>query len=310
MGVDADVCRWIAGDRPVVLVPPVRNKLGVGAFVAHRRAIRRVRPDVFHANLREMADARHALLAAESVRGVRVVAVDQLPLAPTHSLTRWFTRVVAQRVDRRVAVGERAARLVEDALDLAPGRVLTIYNGVPDVAVADPPATGRMVVGTFARLDRIKGLDVLLDAVAPLDVSVVIAGEGPERGALETRAGEHVEFVGWRDDTSALLASIDVYVLPSRNEGFPLSIVEAMLAARPVVATAVGSVAEAVIDGRTGFVVRSDDVDALRRAIAALADAPELRRRMGAAGRAHALEHFTDVTMARSFEALYDEVCG
>jgi hypothetical protein len=99
-------------------------------------------------------------------------------------------------------------------------------------------------------------------------------------------------------------------VLPSRLEGFPLSILEAMMAGRPVLATDVGSIREAVADGTTGLVVPAGDTDSLRRSLERLAADPDERRRMGEAGRARAVELFTADRMARSFEQLYGGVLG
>ena len=314
MGVDQAVCSWIAEARPnanVVLVAPVSNKRAVGALLALRRRIVRLGPAIFHANLRTVGDGQYALLAALSVRGVRVIAVEQLPYPPASRLSRRLKQATSRRLAAHVAVGRRAARLVEQQAGLQSGSVRTIYNGVPDLgAVRWRPPGERTLVGTLARLDPIKGLDVLLRAVEPLaDVDVMLIGDGPARGELELLVadlglGSRVRFVPWADDARARLAELDVFVLPSRNEGFPLSIVEAMLAGRPVVATAVGSVDEAV-DASTGIVVAPDDVGALRAAIQQLAKDPEQRRRLGEAGRLRALEHFTSGTMARAFEDLY-----
>ena len=105
-----------------------------------------------------------------------------------------------------------------------------------------------------------------------------------------------------------LLDEIDVFVLPSRLEGFPLSILEAMMAGRAVIATDVGSVAEAVLDGATGLVVRAGDADGLRDALGRLATNDEERHRLGAAGRRRALELFTADRMAQRFEQLYDRM--
>jgi len=320
MGVDAEICSWIASARPgtpVVLVRPVPNKLSIGRFLALRRHIARVGPDIFHANLRTIGDAGYGLAAALSVRGVKVVAVEQLPLPPTTRLAMWLKRRTSARLAAHVAVGRRVARLVEESARLKPDSVFTIYNGVPDLGpAAGRPAGSATVIGTFARLDRVKGLDVLLEAAAGLpDANVVVAGEGPERDSLRADARRlglegRLQLVPWSDAARDLLGDMDVFVLPSRNEGFPLSIVEAMLAARPVVATDVGSVREAVLDGVSGFVVPPDDVDALRSALRRLLDDAELRVHMGEAGRARALDHFTDTAMARAFEQLYERIDG
>jgi glycosyltransferase involved in cell wall biosynthesis len=125
--------------------------------------------------------------------------------------------------------------------------------------------------------------------------------------ARELGLDDRVQFVSWTDDSQAELAAMDVFVLPSRNEGFPLSVVEAMFAGRPVIATDVGSVAEAVT-AATGVVVPADDVTALRDAIATLAEDPGVRAELGAAGRARALELFSAAEMARRFEATYARI--
>lgn len=318
MGVDAEICAWLASVRPgasVVLVDPVPGKFAARPFRRLRRRIAEIRPDVFHANLRTMADARYALAAAVTLPSVRALAVEQLPIPPGSPTTRWFTRATCKRLDAHVAVGAEVAREVERKIGLPAGSVRTIYNGVPDLGPAPSrPVAGPVTLGTLARLDRVKGLDVLLEAVADLpEVTLTVAGEGPERRALVEQArrlalGDRFRLLPWSDDARAVFDDLDVFVLPSRAEGFPLSIAEAMLAGRPVVATRVGSVAEAVVDGVTGYVVPPDDAPALRKALARLAASAPERERMGAAGRERALDRFTADTMARAFERLYREL--
>lgn len=316
-GIDAEVCQWLADARPgtdVVLLPPLRTKAELRSFFAHRKRLAELAPAVFHANLRTMSDARWALLSAASVRDLAVLAVEQLPFPPPTTGQRLLKRLTSRLLDAHVAVGDRAARRTEAASGLREGRVRTIRNGVPDVDPDPGPPPGRRMIGTLARLDHIKGLDLLLHAAASLPgVEVVIAGDGPDRAELVQQAARlgiegRVRFVPWRDDARHLLADLDVFVLPSRNEGFPLSIVEAMLAARPVVATAVGSVEEAVVDGETGIVVPPDEVPALTEALRTLLDDPARAQAMGQVGRARALERFTAEVMATQFEALYDEL--
>jgi glycosyltransferase involved in cell wall biosynthesis len=318
MGVDAEICEWIAASRQgatVAIVRPVDSKYAVGAFLALRRSLVSLRPAIFHATLRQSADARHALSAATTVRGVKTVAVEQLPLAPSAPTSRWLKSTLSRRLDAHVAVGHEVARAVERDAGLSEGSVRTIYNGVPDLGpAAGRHANGSVVVGSLARLDRIKGIDVLLRAAAGVDgTRIVVSGDGPEAQALRAQAaelglGDRFRIEPWSDTRRDLFDEIDIFVLPSRAEGFPLSIVEAMLAGRPVVATGVGSVTEAVVDGTTGLVVPPDDVDALRAALERLSADPDERRRMGGAGRARALAHFTADQMAREFERLYAEL--
>src|SRR5207244_12000408 len=159
-----------------------------------------------------------------------------------------------------------------------------------------------------------KGYDVLLHALSALpDAALVLVGDGPERRALEALASslgldERVLFAGWQAQPRRYLTTVDVFALPSRFEGFPLAVVEAMLAELPVVASDVGSVPEAVREGETGLLVPPDDPARLAAALRRLPAEPPLRLRLGEQGRALALERFTAAAMARSFERLYEEI--
>ena len=316
LAADTNVGDWVAAGRPgtpVVAAADVRGKFALRDVLRLRRQIAELDARVFHANLRTIGDAQYGLLAASTVRGLAVVAVEQLPYPAFSKLSNLLKRITSRRLAAHVAVGTAAGRRVEELAHLPAGSIETIYNGVPDRGVLPLPGGAVCTLGTLARLDRIKGLDVLLRAIVDLrDVRLRIVGDGPDRAEIVSLARElalddRVEFASWTDDSQVELAAMDVFVLPSRNEGFPLSIVEAMFAGRPVIATNVGSVAEAVT-AATGVVVPADDVAALREAIATLAGDPDVRARLGAAGRARALELFSAAEMARRFEATYARI--
>ena len=114
--------------------------------------------------------------------------------------------------------------------------------------------------------------------------------------------------MGWSDDARSILDDADLFVLPSRAEGLPLSICEAMFAQLAVVACDVGSVREVVEHGVTGLLIPADDASALRDAIASLLADEPLRRSMGSAGLAVAAAEFTAEAMARKYEAIYSEI--
>ena len=320
VGIDQLVIDWVAEARPGTgtrLVPEVLGKSSLGPMLEHRRVLGELRPHVVHVNLNAMADARWAVLAATTLRGVRVVAVEHSPVPPAERSVMTIKRLGSHRLDAHVAVGDRAARTTERAVGLTPGSVRTIHNGVPDDVTIPPRAAGQSVVlGCLARLDPVKGLDVLLESVARLaGVRLIIVGDGPERAALETQVHRlgvqgRVELRPWDDHARWSLAEMDIFVLPSRNEGLPLSIIEAMLASRPVVASDVGSVREAVVDEETGFLVPAENVEALTRSLAVLVADPIARSRFGLAGRQRALDHFTAPRMAAAYGALYRELTG
>jgi glycosyltransferase involved in cell wall biosynthesis len=218
-------------------------------------------------------------------------------------------------VTRHVGVGERTSREVERLLGLPDGIVQTIHNGVPDEPFE--ASTKRLrgpVVGAVGRLEPQKGFDVLLRALREVPgASAVIVGDGEQRDelrALAERLGiqDRVDWIGWRDEPRSYLPGFDVFVLPSRFEGFPLALLEALLAQRAVVATNVGSVAEAVLPEQTGLLVPRDDPAALAAAIQRLLADDALRARFGAAGRELVQSRFTATHMARSFERLYAEL--
>jgi len=293
----------------------VRNKWHLGPIVEHVRAMRALRPDIVHANLWATVSGQYGVLAALLTPGARAVVVEQSPLATRSGWQRRFKRLTSRRLAAHVAVGERAARMVEDMIGLPAGAVRTIYNGVPDVPVDPlPRLADGPVVGALGRLSREKGFDVAVRALRRLpDATLVLVGEGPERERLEALAVElgvdqRLKLVGWSDEPRRFLGGFDVFVLPSRHEGFPLAVVEAMLAEVPVVAADVGSVREAVRDGETGYLVPPEDVDALAERLGGVLADAEVARRLGRMGRARAVEHFTAEAMARAFESLYREI--
>jgi glycosyltransferase involved in cell wall biosynthesis len=171
--------------------------------------------------------------------------------------------------------------------------------------------------GVLANLRPEKGHAVLLDAVVKLvarhpNVRFVIAGEGPMRGAIRAQIErlhleKTVELVGEVRDVPTFLTSVDGVVLPSiTNEGFPNAVMEAMAASLPVVATDSGGTRDLVVEGETGFVVPTRNVEALASKLDLLCRDAELRKKMGEVGRWRIARHFTTQHMARQYEALYE----
>jgi glycosyltransferase involved in cell wall biosynthesis len=170
-----------------------------------------------------------------------------------------------------------------------------------------------LVVGTIARLDPVKDLATLLDAVArlgpELDVLVVLIGDGPERNALEQLAtslgiADRVRFLGHRDDARWWLNGCDLYANSSVSEGASLTILEAMAAGLPIVATAVGGTPE-VVPAECGRLVPSRDASALASAIRTLSTDASLRRNLGRAARARVERLFTLERMVEDYRRVY-----
>jgi glycosyltransferase involved in cell wall biosynthesis len=180
----------------------------------------------------------------------------------------------------------------------------------PRAELTNDPAAP--LVLTVARLDAQKGIPVLLDAVASVpDAAFVVAGDGPDRAALEARAvslglADRVRFLGHRRDVASLLAAADVLVLPSLYEGLPLSVLEAMIAGVPVIATAVGGTDEVVRDGETGTLVPPGDASALAAAIRRVLGDRERSSRLADAARALVAREHSVEAMVASVSRLYE----
>jgi glycosyltransferase involved in cell wall biosynthesis len=232
-----------------------------------------------------------------------------------------------RRTDAVVVVSEAVIPEIESPI--VHGRISVIKNGVE----ASKPSCrreeirARLELGDrptgiiAARLDGLKGHDTLLRALArvrqrSLPVTVLIAGDGAERPALETLArdlglgGESVRFLGFRSDVGDLLAAADFFVLPSLTEGLPLSILEAMSHGLPIIATPVGGIPEVVRDGEEGVLVPVGDEAVLAAAISRLAGDSDAARRLGRCGRERVRTEFSFERMTAEYDRLYHRLCS
>jgi glycosyltransferase involved in cell wall biosynthesis len=245
------------------------------------------------------------------------VVNEHTPLTPTGELLpmsrhqRLLTRLVAPRLDRVIAVTKRQIAPLA-RLGYRRERIEVIANGVFDSA---RPTTARgaaegddFTVLCAARLEPEKGVGVFIRAVTEARLSRpairgLVAGDGPERPRLERlAAGSGVELLGVRDDVADLMAAADAVALTSEAEALPMSVLEAMAAARPVVVTDIGGMAEAVVQGETGLLVPAGDAGAAARALVELASDRERAQRMGAAGRTRQRGLFDGDSMVEKYE--------
>ena len=244
-------------------------------------------------------------------------------LAIDRRLAAWTDRVVGN--SRAVTAFYRQAGIPESRLG-------TIYSGIEPPREPAAPleelrratrenfgwAADAPVVFFAGRLMTQKGVDILLDVMDLIqhvrpDVRTLIAGEGPLRPQLEEtthayRLDDRVRFLGHRDDVPALLAASDVLVLPSRYEGLPNIVLEAMRLGKPVVATAAPGTTELVVDGETGLLAPVDDAPALARALRKVLGDADLARSLGNAGRARVEAEFSAAVMVERFASLYESL--
>jgi glycosyltransferase involved in cell wall biosynthesis len=317
LGVSDAILERVTLGRPdaaTIVVPAPRSGHDWGSLVAHVRAIRSFRADIVHANLSSPWSCQYAIAAA-ALTGRSAVAVYQLPVPALSARQRFAKRLTSGRVDLHVGVGERTSREVESLVGLPAGSVRTVHNGVPDIAVEPMPRPRPgAIVGAAGRLEHQKGFDVLLRAFREVeDATLVLIGDGSEREQLRSLArglelDGRIVWQEWSDDVRSYLPAFDLFVLPSRFEGFPLVVLEALLAETAVVATNVGSVPEVVRHEESGLLVPADDAPALAAAMRRLLADTDLRRSIGRHGRRLVLNRFTAQHMARSFHALYDEL--
>lgn len=321
VAVEPTVLEWLGQQRPTAttrLIEPIIGRTDLAGMVAHRRLFIELEPDVVSFNLSAASSCQWAILAATSIRGLHRVVVEHSPMGTWSDLSARLKRFTSRRLGAHAAVGDRTARILEEQSGLRPGSIATIYHGVPDVSPIPAERPSATTLLTVARHDPVKGIDVLLDAMALVapPTCLVVIGDGPEGPALRRRCtqlglDDRVEFrsLPWDGTRAAdLMGAFDGFVLPSRIEGFPVTIAEAMLAGLPVVATEVGSVREAVEPGTTGWVVPSEDPPALAEAIGELVSDLDRARAMGAAGRAVASARFTVEATVEAYLDMYRRI--
>ena len=197
-----------------------------------------------------------------------------------------------------------------------------IHNGVAadrvvaDAVSADSPGTGGFAYGTVGHLRHEKGIDVLLHASVLIDEQLpgskgFVAGGGEDAEAISDirrRLRAPIELLGVRNDARRLIGGVRVFVLPSRVEGLPVSLLEAMALGKPIVATRAGGVPEAIVDGESGLLVDGEDPEALAGAIVRLLENPALAERLGRRAQEVARERFTSQAMANGYLEMYRAV--
>jgi glycosyltransferase involved in cell wall biosynthesis len=305
-------------------VPRIETARDLGRLPQFIRALRAERPAIFHAHLTWPLSCKYGLIAALLAQVPAVIATAQLYLEPPRKLSvRAQLRFITAGIDRYLAVSHGVAAQWRAALGIPAGKLQVVHNGIPLSPCGRPGASRlrahfpwtaqRPIILTTARLEHQKGLPYLLEAATRVPEAVfVVVGEGSERSRLEARAkelriGDRVIFLGHRDDVRDLLEDSDLFVLPSLNEGFPLAILEAMAAGKPVIATAISGTAEVIVNGETGLLVPPADAAALAAAVRELLSDPLLAQRLARSGRSRVRE-FSAERMVQSVMQVYDEL--
>lgn len=305
------------------IAPMPEGARGLRRVPALVRQLRTIRPDVFHAHLTWQHSCKYGLLAAALARVPVVVATVQLLVdLPVTWAEQAKSSLLSRGVHRYLAVSQATARRLRTEMGIAASRIRVVPNAVPAHQANQAQARllrthlaqGRPLVLALARLVAQKGLDTLIEAAALVpEATFAIAGEGPLRPALEAQIarlgiGARVQLLGFRSETAELLEACDLLVLPSQYEGLPLALLEAMAAAKPVIASAIGGNDEAVVHGTTGILVPPGDVPKLARAIRALLAAPAMQQWMGVAAIQRFTHSFSQQAMVAEVAAHYEEL--
>jgi glycosyltransferase involved in cell wall biosynthesis len=248
--------------------------------------------------------------------------------SPRLSLYYQFDRFCLRWLNHVIVVSEEIERLVRSWGVPAP-RCTVVHNAIDSDAYRRRESaneakvrlnlpTCRFVVGAVGRLSPEKAFDHLIAAVDQLcaaghDLELLIVGDGPERARLErcAAAAAHstrIHLLGHRTDIVALMSAFNVFVLPSRSEGLPNALLEAMALEVPVVATAVGGIPRVITHETDGLLIDSSSSDAIAAGIRRLADDTALARRLARAGRDKVVEHFSFRRRMEKIRGIYDRV--
>lgn len=296
-------------------INPVKDLLAVRDLIM---LMRRLRPWLVHAHSTKAGLAGR--LAARYV-GIPVVFTahgwafsDGVPVHrkilgvfAERIATRWSTQVITVSQHDRLLAQHYKIKY-DDSLHV-------IHNGIPSItSQTDDRETSKIQLVMVARFTKQKDHAIVLRALQRIECNfqICLVGDGPTRQMIERLAAQlgindRVKFFGWRDNVHEILATANIYVLASNWEGLPISLLEAMRAGLPIVATDVGGVREVIMDGETGFLVDRGDVIMLRDKLQQLLSNQELRNKMGKAGRKRYLEHFTVEPMLEQTLKVYSK---
>ena len=314
-------------------IAPLRD---ARAIVRLARLIRRERPDILHTHTAKAgAVGRLAALLAGDARPSIVVHTfhGHVLRGYFNPLTALGFRILERLLARTTTTLIAVSPEVRDdlvALGVAPASKFTVIRlGIElDERVAAIEGDARhetrrqlgivddaFVVGWVGRMTAVKRTDDVLRTIRKLadrgvNAYLCLIGDGPDRDHLERYAHElgvvrRCLFLGYQDDVARFYDAIDVLLLPSANEGTPVSVIEALAASRPAVATRVGGVPDVVRDGVDGFLADVGDVDLLAERLAELAADPERRAAMGTAGRERVIRRYAVERLVDDVDRLY-----
>jgi glycosyltransferase involved in cell wall biosynthesis len=291
------------------------------------RLLKEKRVNVLHTHLFECGLVGRL---AAWLAGVPVIIVHE------HGKTLWkkwyhrlFERVAIHGTDLRIAVSKDIMGLRLELEKTPPSKIRVVFNVVDPVMFEVDDRTrrdkrkelgldGRFVIGTVGRLIDAKAYDLLLEvarqvcAVKP-DVRFVLVGDGPSAAQLQDLRqqlglAEKVLMLGQRGDIPELMAAMDLYIITSKREGLPVTLIEAMMAGKTIVSTAVGGIPDALSHNENGIIVEPGSKEALVKAVLKIMDDPETMQRLGTRAKATALMRYAPEQVLSQLETIYEEL--
>lgn len=307
---------------PRVVLFPVYFIWQTILFLWYLRLFVRIRPDIIHI---QSKDDFIAATWAGKVLGKRIIWTDHADLKhiwknvgiwyknPVGKLVHWSARFA----DRITVISNSESSLVGANLrkkDATRKKLKIIYNGVTDVAADYSVKTGNnFTYCVVSRLVTDKGIGEVIRAFNHLsneypDDKLLIIGDGPEAKKFETLAknSPSIKLLGYQKDPLKYIAESDVFVHPAYHEGLGISLIEASMFSKPIIATAVGGIVEIIMNGKTGLLVKERDVDSLQDAMKLLREDKTLRSKLGIAARNQYEREFQfDRIVKKEFIPLY-----
>lgn len=330
---NASVCGLFGGEGPLVLdlkrqgVPHffqnAEKKSKLAVFYALYRLFRKQQIDVVQVH--GAYGLMYCFLPAK-LAGVKIIYTEHAK----QSILRVRSVGIAARrlpgyVAKTICVSENLQTFFQDSLGVGRKCLQVIHNGIDASRFRNdsqpfPEKAAHITIGCVARLTEAKDHANLLTAFSRViavrtGVRLRLVGDGELRAAIETQIaalgiGDSVDMMGGRDDIPEQLSQMDIFVLSSKREGFPVAILEAMAAGRSVVATSVGGVREVITHGENGLIVPPENTDALTEALLYLIDHPQEARSMAQKGQKLVSEKFNTASMIASYCKLFEETAG
>ena len=241
---------------------------------------------------------------------------------------KFINPFIARTSHKLVAISAATRDALVEYEYMPRSKIDIIYNGIAPLIAQESHKErlrselrikpGQKVIGTVARLDSVKNQALILRAARSLldqkyDIRILLVGDGPERQNLEALAdqlnlGDSVIFTGFQSDPSTFLSLMDIFLLPSFTEGTSMTLLEAMSLGIPTVATRVGGTPEIVVEGETGTLIKSADLEAFVPAIQNLIDHSTIHKKMSENAKHHFTKRFTAQYMAGQYQLCYKSI--